>query len=88
MAEEYDVAVKVVSQTGFCVAGHKVGDEWVLKNKTPEGICDGAFAALFPFKFVLSLGGTFPWSTEPDVIEVPCPDPANPVVFQLRRLLK
>jgi len=89
MAEECYFAVKVVSQKGNCIAGHKVGDEWVIKNnKTPEGICDGAFAALYPFEFALSFGGTFPWLTDPDVVKVACPDAENPVVFELRRLRK
>ena len=88
MAEMYEVAVKVVSQKGTCAAEHKVGDEWVIKGKTPEGICLSAFSALFPGAWVLMFGGTFPWETDSDVTTVACPDAANPVVFELRRLRK
>ena len=88
MAEEYDVVVKVVSQKGTCAAKHKVGDEWVIGHKTPEGICGAAFNALIPFNWVLALGGTFPWATDPDVTTVACPDAQNPVVFEVRRLRK
>jgi len=36
MSKRYDVSVKVISQKGHCTAGHKVGDEWTLKMKTPK----------------------------------------------------
>ncbi len=88
MPERHDVAVKVTSQKGTCGAGHKVGDEWVIGSKTPEGICLSAFYALFPNARVLMFGGTFPWGTDPDVATVACPDARNPVVFELRRLRK
>ncbi len=88
MTERYDVAVKVISQKGPCHKEHKVGQEWVIESKTPEGICLSAFNALFPRIQVLRFGGSFPWETDPDVATVACPDAKNPVVFELRRLRK
>ena len=88
MAEVYDVVVKVISQKGTCALEHKVGDEWVIGHKTPEGICLSAFNALYPAAWVLMFGGAFPWETDPDVCTVACPDAQNPVVFELRRLRK
>ncbi len=88
MAERYEVLVRVVSQKGTCVQEHKVGDEWVIGRKTPEGICLSAFDALFPNARVLMFGGAFPWETDPHVTTVACPDAKNPVVFELRRLRK
>jgi len=88
MAERYEVLVRVVSQKGTCSQEHKVGDEWVIGRKTPEGICLSAFDALFPSARVLMFGGAFPWETDPDVSTVACPDAKNPVVFKLRRLRK
>ena len=95
MAERYEVAIKVVSQQGTCVAHHKVGDEWVITSektpsgiaeKTPEGICIYAFDAMYPFAQVLMFGGAFPWESNPDVARVACPDGDNPVIFELRRV--
>ena len=60
MAESYDVAVKVVSQKGTCGNGHKVGDEWIIKGKTPEGICLSAFNSLFAV--VMSTGDSINYS--------------------------
>ncbi len=88
MSERYDIAIKVISQKGTCVKEHKVGEEWVIKDKTPAGICTGAFVALYPAARVLMYGGSFPWASDPDVVTVPCPDAESPVVFELRRLRK
>jgi len=86
MAETYDVIAKVISQKGTCGAEHKVGDQWVIGSKTTEGICLSAFNALFPSLRVLRFGGSFPWSSDPDVATAACPDAQNPVVFELRRV--
>jgi len=91
MSEVYDVAIKVISQKGNCDAGHKVGDEWLIKGKeykTPPGLCLFAFSSLLPLTKVLMYGGAFPWESDPDVTTSACPDPDNPVVFELRRLQK
>ena len=88
MADRYEVAVKVISQQGTCVHEHKVGDEWVIKTKTSEGICLSAFDALYPFARVLMFGGSFSWEDDADVTTVACPDGKNPVIFELRRLRK
>jgi len=86
MAESYQVSVKIISQKGHCEAGHKVGDQWLVAEKTPEGICIFAFASLFPFITPLMYGGAFPWEKDPDKTTVACPDPDNPVVFEIRRV--
>ncbi len=86
MPQAHKVVAKVISQEGHCGAGHKVGDEWVLSPKTPEGICMGAYFAMYPNAFVLISGASIPWREDPDVALVPCPDAKNPVVFELRRI--
>ena len=86
MADTYDVKVQVISQKGTCGAGHKVGDEWTISSKTPEGICLSAFDALSPGLRVLMFGGSYPWSDDPDTATAACPDAANPVVFELKRV--
>jgi len=86
--ETYQVVVKVVSQKGTCSAGHKVGDEWVIGSKTPEGICLAAFHTIYPVVFLLITGAPLTWRPDPNVTVEACPDVANPVVFELRRLPK
>jgi uncharacterized repeat protein (TIGR04076 family) len=86
MAKSYKVSVRVISQQGSCEAGHRVGDRWIIGEKTPEGLCTFAFGSLLPFITPLMFGASFPWEKEPDMTTVACPDPTNPVVFELRRL--
>ncbi len=84
------VSVKVVSQKGFCMAGHKVGDEWLMKRedgwRKPPQICILALQTLMPTLQVLMYGGSFPWERDPDCAGGTCPDSRNPVVFEVRRL--
>jgi len=80
------VSAKVILQKGTCAASHKVGDEFPINDTTPSGMCSWAFYTLFPFASVLKYGGSFPWEDDPDKSIVACPDPANPVVFELRRV--
>jgi uncharacterized repeat protein (TIGR04076 family) len=81
-----EVIARVISQKGSCAAGHKLGEEFAIGEKTPPRLCSWAFYSLFPFASVLQFGGSFPWEEDPDKTTVACPDPANPVVFELRRL--
>ena len=80
-----EIIAKVISQKGTCAAGHKVGDEFAIGQKTSSGMCSWAFHALFPFAEVLQYGGSFPWEENPNKTTVAFPDPTNPVVFELRR---
>jgi uncharacterized repeat protein (TIGR04076 family) len=80
-----EVIAKVISQRGTCAAVHKVGDRFTIGDKTPAGMCSWAFYTLFPFAGVLQYSGAFPWESDPNKTTVACPDPNNPVVFELRR---
>jgi uncharacterized repeat protein (TIGR04076 family) len=88
MAENkfYEVSATVISQQGTCEAGHKVGDKFIIADKTPLGMCAWAFYTLFPFASALQFGGSFPWEKNKDKTTVACPDPTNPVVFELKRM--
>ena len=83
----YDVAM---SMGAVCPAGHKVGDEWLVRGgeegwKTPS-MCFMAFSAIYPSLQMLMFGGSFPWEPDADAVIVPCPDARNPMVFELRRI--
>jgi uncharacterized repeat protein (TIGR04076 family) len=80
-----DIVASVVSQQGRCEAGHRTGDEFTIGQTTPGGMCSWAFYTLYPFAQVLQFGGQFPWEPDADVARVACPDPDNPVVFELRK---
>ena len=81
-----EVIAKVISQQGVCSAGHKIGDEFLIGQETPAKMCSWAFCAVFPFASALQSGGAFPWEADKDKATVACPDPGNPVIFELRRM--
>jgi uncharacterized repeat protein (TIGR04076 family) len=80
-----NVVAKVISQKGICGAQHQAGDEFVIGQQLPPNLCSWAFYCLFPFAQVLQFGGSFPWEEDKNKTTVACPDPDNPVVFELRR---
>jgi len=80
-----DVIAEVISQKGICTCGHKVGDKFTIAQQTIPNLCSWAFHSLFPFAEVLQFGGSFPWEKDGNKATVACPDPDNPVVFELRR---
>jgi len=86
MEKFYPIKIKVLSQKGTCVSGHKVGDEFTCNGVTPGGLCAFAFDSMFSFLSTLMFGGEFFWSDDKDAVEVACPDAENPVVFELRRV--
>jgi uncharacterized repeat protein (TIGR04076 family) len=85
-AKFYRVSATVISQKGTCENGHKIGDKFIISDKTPPGMCAWAFYTIFPFASALQVGGSFPWEQGKDTAIVGCPDPTNPVVFELKRL--
>jgi uncharacterized repeat protein (TIGR04076 family) len=86
MVDTYKVIARVISQKGTCVAGHKVGDKFEIGEFTPPGFCSWAFYTVFPFASTIQHHGHFPWEEDPEKAIVACPDPANPVVFELSKI--
>ena len=86
MAERYSVKIRVISQKGECAAKHKVGDEFIITRHTPPGFCIFAYSAIDPDIRALMFGGRYRWAENPDVYVGCCPDPVNPVGFELRRI--
>ncbi len=84
--KEYDIVIRLVDNQRPCHAGHKIGDEWLLTDKTPEGICTWAYNAIYPMALTLQYGGMFPWQEDPDVMQVSCPDGKVNNIFELRRI--
>jgi uncharacterized repeat protein (TIGR04076 family) len=86
MSEWYQIKARVISQKGNCTAGHKVGDEFIIGDVVPKGMCSWAFYAMFPFVSALQSGGSFPWEKNADKTTVACPDAESPLVFELTRI--
>jgi uncharacterized repeat protein (TIGR04076 family) len=85
MADKFKITAKVVSQKGHCEAKHMVGDEFPIDDVTPPYMCSWAFYTIFPFYSALKFGGSFPWEKDSNIATVACPDPDNPVLFEIKR---
>ena len=83
----FRVVAKVTSQEGRCAAGHQVGDEVIFDGRTVQGrMCIQALYTSLPMVFAMRNGAEFAWAKDPDAVTSACPDPRNPVVFEIRRL--
>lgn len=81
------VEVTVKDQRGKCAFGHKVGDKIVFDGRSIKGeICYSALLVLLPEVYAMLYGATFPWAKEGNIVYTACPDPDNPVTFEVRRV--
>jgi uncharacterized repeat protein (TIGR04076 family) len=82
-----EVKAKVLSVKGTCELGHQPGDTVRFTPQGVEGrICIHALYSMLPKAFAMMFNADFPWAKDPDVLTHPCPDAANPVVFELTRV--
>jgi uncharacterized repeat protein (TIGR04076 family) len=79
------MTLEIVSQKGFCGAGHTVGQKFDLTDGTPAGICPSAMHSVYPYILALRWGADFPWEKEKGVARIACPDPDNPLVMKITR---
>jgi uncharacterized repeat protein (TIGR04076 family) len=83
----FRVVARVLGQEGHCGAGHQVGDEIVFDQHSVRGkICLDALCAFMPWVLSMRYGAEYPWEEDKETVQCACPDPANPVVFELRRI--
>jgi uncharacterized repeat protein (TIGR04076 family) len=84
-----NIEVTVVSITGKCSFGHKVGDKIYFDGKKIRGdICLHGLQVILPTIIALQYGADFPWAThesEGDAVTDACPDAHNLVVYRLKR---
>ena len=84
----YRVKVTVKEVNGYCRAGHRPGDEVIFGDNEIEGkICFDAMCSFISKVYARRYGASLPWLQEEDAPALhACPDAANPVVFEIRRL--
>jgi uncharacterized repeat protein (TIGR04076 family) len=81
----YKIIGTIKDVKGRCNAKHKIGDEFELSGHNTGGLCGFFYHDIFPTILTLQFGGTFPWSQDPDVVELECPDRYNVVKIELKR---
>jgi uncharacterized repeat protein (TIGR04076 family) len=78
------IVVTVVE--GKCQGGnHRIGDKWEFEWLTPQGICLGAWGAIFPYVMALNYGGGISWTDGPLKEKIHCPDPKG-VVLEVEKI--
>jgi len=89
----FDVKCTVKSVKGFCSAGYKPGDYFVIKDGLmieagePKGICMYALPAFIPY-LTAFCRKTDPADWINQKREIQCPDNDNTVIFTLERTEK
>lgn len=80
------ITAKVISVKGECGI-HKTGDSCTFTTTGVEGrICIHAMYSMLPKVFAMMYDARFPWLEDPDTATHACPDAANPVVFEIKRI--
>ena len=87
MPNKIKITIKNILGKGICPLGHEVGETFSWPDDTGK-MCPHAVYVVYPAVDVMRFGGTFPWEEDPDAVRVCCPDPNNPVVFEIRRVAK
>lgn len=82
----YKIVGTIKNVKGRCTANHKKGDVIELSGHDSGGLCGFFYHDIFPSIITLQFGGTFPWSQDPDVVELECPDRFNVVKIELKRI--
>lgn len=76
----------IIDVKGHCNANHKKGNVIELSGHDSGGLCGFFYHDIFPSIITLQFGGTFPWSQDPDIVELECPDRYNVVKIELKRI--
>ena len=71
---------------GTCNHGHKVGETMEIDGHDTAGLCGFFYHRIFPNIMILQFGGSYPWGEDPDVMSLECPDSANAVTIELKRI--
>lgn len=80
------VVAKVVGMQGDCTIGMKPGDEFELSVHKCGDFCGYFYHNVIGWVKTLQFGGTFPLFEDPDVQTWECPNAANRVKIELRRV--
>lgn len=70
---------------GVCPMGMKVGDTWIIEDKTPEGMCASAYYTLYPYIRSLRFNGWLVPSGH-DINYFSCPDRKHWVIYEIKKV--
>jgi uncharacterized repeat protein (TIGR04076 family) len=71
---------------GVCPLGMKVGDTWIIDDKTPNGMCSSAYHTLYPYIRTMSYELLTP--SDPVNKYYSCPDRKHWVIYEIKKLVE
>ena len=81
------IKATIVSIKGFCQAGHKVGDEFIISLLTPEGLCvDACVNIVIKLRNMLFKKHEFFKENSNTKVKLNCPDLQNYVEFEIEKI--
>jgi len=86
------VLARVISQEGFCAAGHEKGDKILFDfdyNEIKGKICLHALYSVLPKVYALAHGADVAYAVAEDGSKVArhaCPDGYNPLILELEKI--
>ncbi len=79
--------IRITVSGGKCGSGtHEIGQEFILAETTPGGMCLGAWNAIAPYLSALRYGANFPWEEKKGFAKIRCPDPEGGIILTLERI--
>jgi uncharacterized repeat protein (TIGR04076 family) len=73
--------VKIINNTYGC---SQVGQIFVLRSRTPDGMCAKAFATIYPIALAMRFSEEIGWENGDGFVDITCPD--QDVVYRLSRI--
>lgn len=82
---KYTYEAEITGLKGFCRAGHKVGEKFIVSPLSAGRLCGAAYHSIFPMLLALDMDGKLPWDPESNVIHSGCPDMKNQLTLSITR---
>ncbi|MCF6175107.1 MAG: TIGR04076 family protein [Victivallaceae bacterium] len=73
--------VNIINNTYGC---SQVGQVFVFRSRTPDGMCAKAFATIYPIALAMRFSESVGWEDEQGHVDITCPD--QDVVYRLSRI--
>ncbi len=70
----YYQEVNIIKITAGCPYGHREGEKYKVSNCNNDGLCGALYTSLFNSIVTLHYWGSLPWSKDPDIYRMMCPE--------------
>ena len=82
----YKIKCEVVDIKNNLYGCSQIGDTFIFRSRTPDGMCAKAFATVYPIALAMRFSESIGWEDEHGMVDITCPD--QDVVYRLSRVKK